>query len=274
MGATFVGRPLNAAVTELLDKLIACWSDGDQHERYRMTAQSTRIAKSTSFDFLPPNERLIADALRQELPAAQFALLPEMVATRRLEQAIKAAGAPGARNLAARRADQAQRDARMRAEAAAKKRELAAERADEAQREVSRKAAAAAAEREAAARRERRDRFVAQLEATLKDDFLSADRLFASAANGALVSRDDFEELKLRFVSEWAEHELNIPLDRDQAAAVGGTEGHLTGRRPGRQREDKDDCRAGSVPSEALRRRSKRDARDGVQQEGRRRDKS
>lgn len=63
--------------------------------------------------------------------------------------------------------------------------------------------------------------------ALLASDFLSADEHLQKDPEFGALSQEEYTGLKARFVREWAERELKLTLDLEQAAAVAATRGDV-----------------------------------------------
>ncbi len=73
----------------------------------------------------------------------------------------------------------------------------------------------------------RKRALITRLKDAFHSDFLSADRVFAADPDAELLSREEYDELKSRFVQEWANRELGLALDSEQAVAIASTGGNI-----------------------------------------------
>jgi DNA helicase-4 len=129
----------------------------------------------------------------------------------------------------AREAARARHEARAREqEARAREQEAKAREAARARQEAQ---ARATAEEEARARAKERAKpkkaLIGRLQDTFQSDFLSADHVLAADPSKDLITADEYEGLKVRFVRIWATRHLPEELDFDQAAAVAATGGDI-----------------------------------------------
>ncbi len=74
------------AALELLDKLIACWSDWDSYEEYYLTVLAPSIVRPGGFAQLKPHEKKIVTALRRLLSQEEWQQLPALIAQRRVHK--------------------------------------------------------------------------------------------------------------------------------------------------------------------------------------------
>ena len=72
-----------------------------------------------------------------------------------------------------------------------------------------------------------RKSLIVRITETFHSDFLSADLIFANDPDAALLSRDEYNDLKNRFVQSWAKRELDLSLDIEQAATIASTNGNI-----------------------------------------------
>jgi DNA helicase IV len=150
-------------------------------------------------------------ALRQLLSSEEWIRLPELIAARRAQRLPKLASdreRAEARKEAERR--EAEEQAKIKAEEERRQREIERER--ERQERERRQAEEAKVARKKAPLARIRDAFAS--------DFLSADEVFAADPDAELVSTEEYSDLKIRFVQDWAFGELRQTLDPEQAAAV------------------------------------------------------
>lgn len=68
---------------------------------------------------------------------------------------------------------------------------------------------------------------IAKIIELFHSDFLSADVIFAADPDAALLNRDEYNDIKNRFVQSWAKRELDLSLDIEQAAAIASTNGNI-----------------------------------------------
>ncbi|MBI1930089.1 UvrD-helicase domain-containing protein [Candidatus Poribacteria bacterium] len=183
---------------ELIDKLIACWSDWD-------FILAPSIVRSDGSVWLTNNEKEIVTELRQLLSPGEWQELPMLIAQRRAKKLREVRHREDEER--ARREEEKERE-QHEIERERKRQERERLQAEEAQ--IARKRA-----------------LVARLKDVFESDFLSADGVLAAAPDADLVSGDEYDELKTRFVQDWAARERHPPLDSEQAAAVAATEGDV-----------------------------------------------
>ncbi len=179
----------------LIDKLIACWTNWNFDEEYYLTVLTPSIVRSVGSAHLMDNEKLndrekkIVTELRPLLSQEEWQQLPTLIAQRRVNK-LKELDSDRQRAKALRKAERERR------------------RAEEAR--IARKRA-----------------LVDRLEDVFDSDFLSADGVLAADPDAELISGDEYDELKTRFVLDWAARELPQGLDPEQAAAVAATSGDV-----------------------------------------------
>ena len=196
---------------KLIDKLIACWNDWDSNEVYYVTVLAPKIVRSDGSAQLLGREKVIVAALRQLLSSEEWARLPELIAERRSQRLQELASdreRAEARKEAERR--EAEEQAKIKAEEERKQREIERER--ERQERERRQVEEAKAARKRA--------LLARIRDAFDSDFLSADEVFAADSDAELLSKEEYSDLKIRFVQDWALGRLGQMLDSEQAAAV------------------------------------------------------
>lgn len=180
----------------LIDKLIACWKEWDSNEEYYLTVLAPGIVRSDGSAQLTSNEKKIFTALRRLLSNEEWQQLPSLIAQRRANML---------RELASDR-----ERAKIQSEA---NRHRAEERARQKEEEEARRAA--------------KRPLISRIKDSFESDFLAADGVLAADPDAKLVSSDEYDELKTRFVRDWADKELRQPLDFEQATAIAATGGDM-----------------------------------------------
>ena len=66
-----------------------------------------------------------------------------------------------------------------------------------------------------------------QLEVLFESDFLAADYRSLSFQDAELITEESYWERRIRFIRSWAQRELDLVLDADQARTVATTEGNV-----------------------------------------------
>jgi DNA helicase-4 len=197
---------------DLIDELIAGWSG-------RRELSSRR-------------EREIHASLHRLLSPAEWSQFPRLVATRRANELTELASD--------RQRAWTREQARIEAEAQTRHRkELDQKRAVAQQDAMLREAQEQARHEEERRRQEqerrqaeelqmgRRTAVIARLQHAFESGFLSADRVLAVDPDAELLRGPEYQALKTRFVQEWAERALQLPLDAEQAAAIAATDGDI-----------------------------------------------
>ncbi|HNT78249.1 MAG TPA: UvrD-helicase domain-containing protein [Anaerolineae bacterium] len=204
---------------EQIDRLIAYWgSDWDSNEEFYLTNLVPGIVKADASVNLTGEEKKIIPELRKLLSEDEWSQLPTLIAQRR---AHKLTELTSDRQRAEQRREierqAAEEQARVKAEEERRQREAELERKqqEEQRRQVK------------AARLARKRGLLARIEATFISDFLSADAVRAADPDAELLDEREYEEIKRRFVRDWAARELSLTLDEEQAAAVAATGGDI-----------------------------------------------
>ncbi|MPZ49823.1 MAG: AAA family ATPase [Dehalococcoidia bacterium] len=192
--------------TELLDKLIKCFTWKPQSNEERNLIVLGDIVHSPTLTYLTDEEIRITSELQTHLSPDDWAQLPNLVTRRRLEVAEE--------SFFKRRQEEERREAEVKA------RRQEAERAAREERDRIK------GETESKARKAV---LVTRLKGLFRSDFLSADDAFDSDPDAALLSADEYAELKISFVHDWGARELpkSFLLDDEQAAAVAATRGNV-----------------------------------------------
>ena len=180
----------------LIDKLIACWKDWESNEEYYLTVLAPGIVCSDGSAQLTSNEKKIFTALRRLLSNEEWQQLPSLIAQRRANELNEL--------------DSDRERVRIQSEASR-------QRAEELARQ----------KKEEDARRAAKTALMSRIKESFESDFLTADRVLAADPDAKLVSTDEYDELKTRFVIDWAHKELGQRLDFEQAAATAATGGDI-----------------------------------------------
>jgi DNA helicase-4 len=180
---------LEHTALELIDKLIACWTNWESHEEHYLTVLAPSIVRSSGSAKLMDDEKEIVTALRRVLSQEEWQQLPILVAQRRANKLKE----QETTREQAKATEEAERERRQ------------AEQAQQANKGA----------------------LVARLKDVLESDFLAADGVLAADPDAELLSENEYGELKATFVRDWAARELQQPLDSEQAAAVAATVGDI-----------------------------------------------
>ncbi|MBE3576241.1 MAG: UvrD-helicase domain-containing protein [Limnochordales bacterium] len=73
----------------------------------------------------------------------------------------------------------------------------------------------------------KRENLLKALRATFESSYLSADEIFDKHPDKNLITADEYKSLKTEFVREWADRQLDVRLDDEQAAAVATVTGDV-----------------------------------------------
>lgn len=197
----------------LIDKLISCWNDWETHEAYYLKVLAPSIISSKNGAGLMENEKEIVTNLRRLLTQEEWLQLPSLIAQRRKNE-LQELASDRKRAIAQRKAkEQEERERAKRKEEEERKQR---EKEDKLKRlELSRRRA-----------KENKKALIARVNNIFETDFLSADRLFSNDPDAELISGDEYRELKIRFVLNWADRVLDQKqcLDPEQAAAIADNE--------------------------------------------------
>ena len=175
---------------DVIDKLIAYWGDDwNAHEADYLTVIIPGIVRSDDSVQLTKKEKKYTLLLQRLLSAEEWAQLPVLIAQRRAGQ-LRVLSSDQAREMERKEAERRAAEERARIEAIAKQ-------------QAARKKALLLRTREA-----------------LASDFLSADKRVTIDPDVELLNPNEYNELKQRFVQDWALRRNLQPLDPEQAAAV------------------------------------------------------
>lgn len=198
-----MGAFLKNTARDLIDRLIGGWCVWELNKTYYLTVLAPAIVRGAT-EGLTAAEQEIVDELRSELSSAEWERLPELIEARQVAVPEEAE---------ARRRQEAERLAGER------------EKAEEHHRQEAERLARESAE--AAALHVRGQAFVGRAWSEFDSNFLSSDQLLRGDPDRGLLSDSEYLELKAKFVQEWAERELNQPLDLQQAVSVAATGGDI-----------------------------------------------
>ena len=189
------GRPLRLTALDLIDKLISCWLCWPSQGEYYLKDLAPSIVNGSAV--LPANEQKICDLLRELLSPEEWGSLPDLIAARR-----------------ARRLEDIESD-RIRRE----QERLERERHEEDERRKREQERLEKELRKAELQRARQA-FIDQAQSVFDSAFLNADTRLADEPGRSLFTNEQYLELKIKYVQDWAKRVLQQTLDPQQAAAV------------------------------------------------------
>lgn len=196
------GRPLRLTALDLIDKLISCWLCWPSQGEYYLKDLAPSIVNGSAV--LPANEQKICDLLRELLSPEEWGSLPDLIAARR-----------------ARRLEDIESD-RIRRE----QERLERERHEEDERRKREQERLEKELRKAELQRARQA-FIDQAQSVFDSAFLNADTSLADEPGRSLFTNEQYLELKIKYVQDWAKRVLQQTLDPQQAAAVAATGGDI-----------------------------------------------
>jgi len=195
----------------LLDKLIGCWNDWEHQAEWYVSVLAAGIASFDPALSLTGEEKAITTQLHELLTEDEWSRLPELLRQRR-------AGKLQRLESDCRR-DEAAEAARLREE------ERLSQQKE--QEELERRKAEQERQRREQERRRAEEAVKARKRALIDrinhqfiSDFLCAAQGLAADPDAELMSPGEFDELRVRFVQDWATRELHASIDHEQAAAV------------------------------------------------------
>lgn len=198
----------NQTTSDLLNKLISHWCSWDQHETFYLETLAPQIAeKPESGDEF---ERQVLKALREILNDNEWTSLPSLIREQRKGK-LREIEQERLRWEAERKAREEELERKRREQL------IAEQRARQARIEAEKK------RREEAKRKERerkeKDLAFAELMECLKSNFLCSDNIYKDKYS-AIISRDEYENLKIGFIKSWLKENELPELDGEQAAAI------------------------------------------------------
>jgi len=208
---------------ELIKKLIACWNCWDSQEEYYLTVLAPDIVRGSAQ--LTYKEREMISELRGMLTAEEWAQLPELITecrAGRLKELASDCEREQVRKEAERKEAEHKEEQRILEEK--RKRQILIETRRAKAKEAKKRAKLEAEEE---AREVRKKALLTRLKSVLESDFLSADAVLAADPDAGLISGDEYESIKTRFVWAWTNRGLLPSLDSEQAAAVATMKGNV-----------------------------------------------
>lgn len=199
----------SADINGLLDQLVKSWSSWDTSRAFYLGTLAPAIVRGDrSIANLTAAEERVVDDLRRLLTGEQWNELPQLLDHR--ESFL--------------REDKIRRDEEARLKPILErehKDRLKAER-EQAERQRAKEIKQQEEQRrqDEEARRHRRQALVDRISGVLETDFLGADQAYRHDADRDLLSQSEYENMKTTFVKAWAQKEIALSLDDEQAAAI------------------------------------------------------
>jgi len=198
----------NQTTSDLLNKLISHWCSWDQHETFYLeTLAPQLVEKPESGDEV---ERQVLKALREILNDNEWTSLPSLIREQRKGK-LREIEQERLRWEAERKAREEELERKRREQL------IAEQRARQARIEAEQK------RREEAKRKERerkeKDLAFAEIMECLKNNFLCSDNIYKDKYS-AIISHDEYENLKIGFIKSWLKENELPELDGEQAAAI------------------------------------------------------
>ncbi|MCX2976367.1 UvrD-helicase domain-containing protein [Candidatus Marimicrobium litorale] len=220
-------------VEELLDQLISHWCDWESYEAFYLETLAPQLTKSPeSGDDI---ERSILESLKGILTNNEWLDLPDLI-REKLEGTLRDTEQKKIRQEAERKAEEEKKkrkeQERLLAEQREKKERIEKERKRlENAKALEEKKKRKEKERLLAEQREKKERIeierkrlenanaLASMQEHFQKDFLKAD-LFYEEQYSEVVSRDEYEVEKIRFVQAWVSKQVKKEPDSQQSAAI------------------------------------------------------
>jgi DNA helicase-4 len=210
-----------ADANSLIDELIQSWSQWETNREFYIDTLAPAIARGDwSIANLTDKEKSLVGELKGLLSDAEWHDFPSLLDRRE----------------AFLREDKLRREAEARLRPILEREEK--ERFKAAQDLLERQTAEELKRREEQRKskeaeiRRRRQALFDRISRVLKSDFLMADVAYTRDADRELLSQSEYEGMKSEFVKAWAQQELDLKLDDEQAAAVAtvGSDVRVTAR--------------------------------------------
>ncbi len=182
---------------ELLERLISHWCDWDKYEKFYLETLAPQLTDNPKSG--DETEHEILKLLREILNDHEWANLPSLIKEKRYGK-LREIEKEKQRKEAERRAKEEEAKKR------AKEKLLAEKRAKQARIEKERK-------------RQEKEMALASLTKYFESDFLKADSFYEEQYS-EIISREEYEAEKTRFVQLWAKKNTKTGLDEEQSAAI------------------------------------------------------